>query len=254
MALQFVNISREEFFETKLLYKYMPLEYALTTLNNKTLWFANPAIWSDPFEKRFLEATYNRGGRNTVFPWKDRTFCICMTQTMTSEAHWNTYSKDAIGISFRINKEELVNQLENLIDWNVYIGKVEYMKTADIKKNLSQIPFKTPMPKYRSREFFVRLLLLKRVAFEYENEIRVIIVKKNKTQEKGISVPFNCNNTDLIHSIMLDPRLGDEVTKMLKEVFVQKYSFTPFVINDRPKYRVLKSQLYADLKPPKLDL
>lgn len=51
MGLEFVNITREEFLSKKLLHKYMPLEYALDSLNNRHLWFANPATWKDPFEK-----------------------------------------------------------------------------------------------------------------------------------------------------------------------------------------------------------
>lgn len=57
--IRFVNITEEEFLDSKLLYKHMPLENALRTLKNKRLWFANPATWVDPFEKRFLEAKGN---------------------------------------------------------------------------------------------------------------------------------------------------------------------------------------------------
>ena len=41
--LRFINITEAEFLSSKLLYKHMPLENALRTLNNKALWFANPA-------------------------------------------------------------------------------------------------------------------------------------------------------------------------------------------------------------------
>ena len=60
--LRFVNITEADFLSSKLLYKHMPLENVLRTLKNKTLWFANPATWTDPFEKRFLEAKYTKGG------------------------------------------------------------------------------------------------------------------------------------------------------------------------------------------------
>ena len=54
--MKFVNLSQEEFLSKKLLFKYMPLEQALLTLEGKYLWFANPTTWNDPFEKRFIEA------------------------------------------------------------------------------------------------------------------------------------------------------------------------------------------------------
>ena len=232
----------------------MPLEYALKTLNTQSLWLANPTIWKDPFEKRFLEASYKQEGKSLEFPFKDRVFCICMTQTSTSEAYWNTYSKDQIGISFKINKEALVKQLEQLDDLEVYIGRVEYMKTSDIKKHLWNIPFSSPMPKYGGREFYIRLLFLKRIAFEYENEVRIIVIKKYKTQEEGISLHYDIDNTNLFNSIILDPRLENETTLMLKELFANKYKFHSYMSGKTKVHRVLKSQLYSDIKPQKLEL
>ena len=46
--ISFVNITKEEFLKTKFLYKHLPLENALKTLEDKTLWFANPITWKDP--------------------------------------------------------------------------------------------------------------------------------------------------------------------------------------------------------------
>lgn len=253
MDVQFVNITEEEFFKTTLLHKYMPLEYALKTLNEKKLWFANPTSWKDPFEKRFIEAQYkSKSGRLSSFAWKDKVFCICMTQTATSEAYWNTYSYQQIGIEFRVNKRQLYNELLKIqSQYDIYIGKVEYMKTSDIKKKpISSIPFGNPIPKVNSSEWKARLLLLKRIAYKYEDEIRIILVKKNKTKEQGINLEYQCKNTDLIETIVLDPSLADNTTALLKDVFENKYNFKPKLDkNGGHQRRVLKSQLYAVQKP-----
>lgn len=253
MDIQFVNITEEEFFKTTLLHKYMPLEYALKTLNEKKLWFANPASWKDPFEKRFIEAQYkSKSGRLSSFAWKDRVFCICMTQTITSEAYWNTYSYQQIGIELRVNKQQLYHELQRIQNQHdIYIGKVEYMKTSDIKKNpISSIPLGKSIPKVNSPEWNARLLLLKRIAYKYEDEIRIILVKKNKTKEQGINLEYQCENTDLIETIVLDPSLSDNTTALLKDVFENTYNFKPRPNkNNRLQRRVLKSQLYAMQKP-----
>lgn len=255
MDIQFINITKDEFFRTKLLHKYMPLEYALKTLNEKKLWFANPTSWKDPFEKRFIEALYVSKNRRIIpFAWKDRVFCICMTQTAVSEAYWNTYSYQQIGIEFRINKKQLYNELKKIqSQYDIFIGKVEYMKTSDIKKkSISSIPFSKPIPKLK-RELKARLLLLKRIAYKYEDEIRIILVKKNKTKEKGINLEYKCKNTDLIKKIILDPSLDNNTTALLKEVFINKYDFRPRK-RKGPISRVLKSQLYANQEPQKLTI
>ena len=125
--LRFVNITEAEFLSSKLLYKHMPLENALRTLNNKALWFANPATWPDPFERRFLEATYVKGGKETTFNWIERVFCTCMTQTSSSEAFWNAYSKGEIVIEFRIIREKLLEDLKrNATKYDIFIGKAGY--------------------------------------------------------------------------------------------------------------------------------
>lgn len=256
MDIKFVNITEKEFFETKLLHKYMPLEYALKTLNEKKLWFANPTSWKDPFEKRFIEAQYkSKSGKLSSFAWKDKVFCICMTQTATSEAYWNAYSYQQIGIEFRVNKRQLYDELQKIQnEYDIYIGKVEYMITSDIKKQpITSIPFSTPIPKVNSSEWKARLLLLKRVAYKYEDEIRIILVKKDKTKEQGINLEYQCENTDLIETIILDPSLADNTTMLLKEVFENKYNFKPRLNKSkRLQRRVQKSQLYAKQKPQTL--
>ena len=262
MGLKFVNITREEFLSKKLLHKFMPLEYALNTLEGKHLWFANPVTWKDPFEKRFIEATYKDSkGKISHFAWKDRVFCVCMTETSTSEAYWNTYSNQSIGIELKFNRERLLQALEILSannKMNIFIGKVEYMKTSDIKKPLHSIPFAPPCNiKISTQECKARLLLLKRIAYKYEDEIRIMIVKKDKLKNNGIYLDFNCHHLDMIDSITLDPSIGPHVTTLLKNTFVHTYGFIPIKTNSLSKkfrYRVQKSSLYSEVNQAEIDI
>lgn len=247
--ITFVNITEDEFLENKLLYKHMPLENSLRSLNGKYLWFANPSTWKDPFEKRFLEAKYIKKGKEVGFNWKGKVFCTCLTQTQTSEAYWNIYNQNNIGIEFRIYREQLLEQLKkNVGTYSIFIGRAEYLKTSDIIKDLKDIPFDPVMDpdvKINSDTFASRLFLLKRVAFKYEDEIRIILVKKTATKENGIKVTYDCENTDLIHQIVLDPNIGDNTSQMLKNVFINQYGFRPFPGKFHDTSRVLQSQLYA---------
>lgn len=227
----------------------MPLENALRTLKNKSLWFANPATWADPFEIRFLEAKYTKGGKEKKFKWPGRVFCTCMSQTQSSEAFWNAYSRGEIVIELRIVREKLLEELKKQATKydDIFIGKVEYMKTADIKKTeLKDIPFVPPLKvSLNSPEFAARLFLLKRIAFQYEDEVRIILLKKNKTQDTGIEMEYTCGNTDLIRSIVLDPRLGDNTAEVLDKCFTEDYGFKPYISGKTTVKRVLRSQLYA---------
>lgn len=227
----------------------MPLEYALKMLNEKKIWFANPKTWKDPFEKRFITAKFTINTMTKDFPWKDKVFCFCSTQTFTSEAYWNTYSRGQVGIEFKISKKALLKELETISnEFDIYIGKVEYMSTKDIKNKLSSIPFASPRPLNFDNEMCARLLLLKRNSFAYEDEVRILIVNNNNKLENkdGINIQYSCNNTDLIQSITLDPSLGVNTTRLFKDVFENMYSFSPITTSNGHKSRVLKSQLYAE--------
>ena len=139
---------------------------------------------------------------------------------------------------------------------NIYIGKVEYMKTEDIKKDLKDIPFNPPInsPIQYNDIFVSRLFLLKRTAFEYEDELRFIIVKDKVTKGKGITLNFGCENTELIYSIVLDPRMGDYTYDMLNGIFTEEYGFTPKEVAGKMKRRVLRSQLFMKPKQAILHL
>lgn len=241
-----------EFLTTgKVVNKFMPLERALNLLNTWKLWFANPREWSDPFERRFIDATYTGG---TKFAWKDRVYCSCFTNNATSEASWNAYSKGDICIKFVIDRQELLNVLNNYLAANphnqVYFDKVEYMQARSITKPLLKIPFRTPLTagaKVTSMEFKERLLLLKRKAFEYEDEYRAIIVKPKASKSKGILVDIPNVHT-LIKKVMIGPSVGDDTFSMLKNLFVNTYGFAAKDIERSDLYKTLPSSIIIKIK------
>lgn len=241
MPLKSFILDLQEFKEHQVVNKFMPLERALNLLNSGTFWFANPEEWNDPFEKRFINATY---GSNQKFAWKGRVFCTCFTNSANSEASWNAYSKNEPCIKFSFDRKELLKFLAEIQsknkNWQVYFDRVEYMRTGLIKRSLPNIPF-NPEPKKRnlhSMELKERLLLLKRKAFEYEQEYRAIIVKPKITKERGISVRIP-NHSKLIKEVTIGPTVRDDTCKMLKELFQNKYDFNPSQIK--------KSLLYESI-------
>ena len=253
--ITYLNIEEKDFLNDKRpLFKHMSLEYALKTLNDKELWFANPTTWKDPFESRFLNAKYKDQSTKQKIdhPWRDNVFCMCVTQRAASEAYWTPYSQNQIGIQFRIYRETLVKTLMSfsfLRDYDIYIGKVEYMMTREIERALNNIPLAQPAPPKNTDMWWARLLLLKRNAYIYEDEIRIIAVRKNKKHEmtKGIQIKYACDHIDLIQSIGLDPNLQKNTEKLLRDVFEGRYGFSPIQTNNGLHPRVYKSRLYKEL-------
>ena len=125
----------------------------------------------------------------------------------------------------------------------MYFDKVEYMQARNITKPLLKIPFSTPLTagvKVTSMEFKERLLLLKRKAFEYEDEYRAIIVKPKAAKTKGIWVDIP-NLHSLIKKIMIGPSVGDDTFTVLQDLFVNTYGFS---LSD-----IERSDLYKKLPP-----
>ena len=241
MAVKFINFTKEEFLSKNAIYKYMPLEFALDSLKEKYLWFANPTVWKDPFEKRFIDEEYKKDNIVIKYPLKGKIFCTCMTQTRTSEAYWNVYNGGKLGASFTLSRDRLLvvlNEFSKENNCDVYIGKVMYLHTPEIKKNhLSEVSVFGNDFKW-NKETQIKLLLLKRIAFEYENEIRIIVVKSNKTKEDGIKLPYKLDTKELVRRVTLDPNIG----KNLQEILVN------YIDNNYGIKQIYKSSIYTTPK------
>lgn len=254
MHIKFVNISEKDFLAAKLIYKMLPLEYALAMLQDKTIWFAKPETWKDPFERRFIDDIYNINGEKRVFPWKGRVFCCCMSISYGSEAQWKAYGNGDIVVAFKIRREVLLDALDQYAVKNnvkIFIGKVEYQKTKDIKRPIGKNEFFLDKMKsinsLRNDMLKARLLLLKRIAFAYENEVRIIIVKEKISKDDGFTLHYNCDNTDLIDTISLDPNIGENEVVLLKEYLASQYGFKPIKTLKGQRPRIVRSELYKDL-------
>ena len=194
---EFIGKSTGE--EGKMVYKYMPLDKAIKTLKKSELWLANPIEWEDPFEKLLLTAQFRKKSPlvNYDFPYKDRLFATCLTRDSESEANWKIYSREQIGILFKVKVEALVKELESFAiknkNYTVIIGKVEYKKEEEIRKRIN-----TELQNFKpgtngTPEQCAELMLLKRNAFKSDNEIRIIVInneEKNITGLKGIPIGF----------------------------------------------------------------
>lgn len=250
MAVKFIHMTETDFLQKKLIHKNCSLENCLDLLKNNHIWFANPEKWHDPFESMFLTTNYKltSSGITKKHPWHQRVFGTCMTETATCEAYWNIYSQQQIGMSLAIDREVLLNELKNYSSRTgntIYIGKVEYQKTSTIVGSLKANPFISPYLSASgigTEEAKMRLLLLKRSSYRYEDEIRIFIVKKKKMSLDGIYMDYGCPPTTLITTITIDPNVKENVFLMIRERLINQYHFVDYSPNNK---RVRKSLLYT---------
>lgn len=179
-------------------YKYLDLETVMMIFREdpnehtfkQTMRFVEPPKWDDQFESRFYNADYNKVNNDPDnIP---KLYATCFTPKEESEPAWMAYNKEKDGlgkrcVQFRINqiklREELVNNLENSSNCTIVEGSVQY-KSKETIRTLHLSTDKDNKPSEIYDEFFsdftlanyIQLLLLKRVAYEHEREVRIFLI------------------------------------------------------------------------------
>lgn len=186
----FINIEKP----VEIAYKYMSLDSFIVSLVNHTWRFVEPKKWKDKYEGRFYNANYSKvlsGSGNPV----RKTYATCITQSPASEAAWKVYSHgQGLGskcIQLKLDMNELRKQLcHQLVILGVkaskipnvkgllFEGKVYYELTDNQIDNLNKPgnDFYDTFFQGFSLVKFLKLLLLKRKAYSYEDEIRLFFI------------------------------------------------------------------------------
>ena len=274
MSVHFVNITQQEFLNEKVpLFKIVPVNRLVSTLGPKHyLWFANPKIWDDPFEKRFIVTPFKTASGNVDYPLKDQIYCCCFSEIRVCEAQWKIYSSkcnsnqesNQESILLSIKKDVLLNELEDYCKRNsksqVYIGRVKYQETSTIEGSLSKNPFlKSNMPlSLKDHELLIKLLLLKRNAFLFENEIRIFIINSQLKGKNGIPFDYQCNAPEMFSRVSIDKTISNssDLKKWLESpmstttTYGAGLGFTTIKDSLNRKYpRVVFSHLYVHKHP-----
>ena len=226
----------------KTLYRYMDYK----KMQEGELWFSNPAIWIDPYEKLFLDSTYLLPGEKIKFPLLNCIFCFCLTTTSSSDAAWRVYDCDT---KFCTKAEKLVQALkEHTKDYDVYIGSVNYKSQTSLERDSVKKLIGVSTFNSSSDEAWVRLLLLKRKAFDYEKEIRIILVKKEEpeTPQAGMSLKSSIPMKTLFYHVELSPFLDPSKIEATKTSLFYKFYFAP--------EQITISDMYTAVKPRRLML
>lgn len=195
------------------IYKYIRINKAVEWMlnpNGGKLIFKEPNAWEDPTEKAMYEAKLlDKDGNEYRHP---KVFASCFTKNIASDASWTVYQHVKVNdtqprgcIKLSIRFEGLLSQLRKWIKeeekkgrkFTLYYGNVVYKEWDDIEK--VQIPKSSIRQKVFNdsapiQENFLKLLLLKRKAYEYENELRIFLVLEGgNVNSNELNVPIKWN-------------------------------------------------------------
>ena len=225
MEVKYLNFSEDSKLDTTFLCKYIPLERALQAVIDNKLWFSNPEKWLDPYESFFLNNSFD--DHDCVL--KNRVWVTCFTTRGRSEAQWKAYTENDLALMLELDGQSLLNQLSEIMqkDATIYVGKVQYVPTRRFKESrccdilgVTQSDLQG-MPE---EELSVRLMLLKRLAFQYENEIRVFLIFHNQLDKPNVDGGFvnGIFDNGIIKRITICPNARGHTREMLQNYLKEK--------------------------------
>ena len=220
-------------------YKYMSMEAFVLSLLNGTWQFAEPTKWNDEYEGRFYRADYSTLKVSNCPP---KLYATCITGEKASEAAWKVYAHgQGLGskcVQIKINMGKLRSMLskgiiqkcsnnEIAVDGTIYEGTVFYdLNDQEIDKlnTPSGAYYDTFFDKFDTQSF-LKLLLIKRRAYEYEKETRLFFVPKNfesinraTRSGKGDVLNVKVNWQDIIEEIRIDKNCSEAELETIKHV------------------------------------
>ena len=195
------------------IYRFVEFHRTAEIFEKKSLFFARPSLWHDPYEVRIKH------------PRSEALFAQCWCQTAMTEAMWRIYSPHGTGVRIRTTKERLAaaaRQWTRSKRHGYLEGEVVYMEPGPIGRFYKDL--EAELTESYSVKRAAEALLVKREAFGHENEWRSIIYCKDvPAEQKGVEVPVDPH--ELIDGIVLDPRAPSQLVDALALYFKQKLGY-----------------------------
>ena len=140
------------------IYRYIGFDNFVGMVQNQALTLVQPMLWEDPQElspfRQFIEEKGDEFERMAFIACCFKTYGQCWTRLAESDAMWRIYSYDNKAIRIKI-KRETVAQLDN-----VQAIDVTYQDE--------------PFEHKDNRHDYARAFCQKRVAFQHEQEVRLL--------------------------------------------------------------------------------
>ena len=245
---EYINISDDEIYSP--IYRIISFERLVQIFKSTQMAFVKPEKWDDPFENIIAKTLIDMGTElsESFFESgiRNNSHGNCWTKRSLSDAIWRIYSNDKKAVRIKstpnIISRNITNGLLGCPNSKLFIGKVEYLNTNQIKAK-AKIFAKGVMSGDKCRAA-AESLLFKRKAFSHEEEVRVLIIDQHDISRDGV-ININVNPHDLIQSVVIDSRAPAELVDV----------YTSYLKNDLNfKGSISKSTLYDTPKPIKVKL
>lgn len=176
-------------------YHYLEYPHALALFSENRLRLANPAGWTDPYERRSLE----------LIPKGISTYALCWNRSRFDEPAWRMvgFGRTNALVRIRCRVQSILTAAAALAQerkGEFYIGKVRYENT----------------PAREDAKTVANLLLRKSTAVRFEREVRALWFDK-EPQNKGLFLPIDAQ--EAITQVMCSPHAHPDVKARIQQEF-----------------------------------
>ena len=211
-----LNIEDNEY--DNYIYRIISFDRFLELFNTKKNTLVKPKLWEDTFENFTLKSKLKLpNGDEIELDTHERVYGQCWTTSRASDAMWRIYSPDKRGIRIRTTIDKLLSSLDianvGVEMTESCIGKVDYISEAKITEQAKKAFSDSGQVTFGS---LFSSLLVKRKAFEHENEIRLIHLDWGYSLPKNDIYSYDIDPHELISQVMIDPRISYEEFQKIK--------------------------------------
>ena len=226
------------------IYRIFSPKYLKKAFNDNRLTLVKPKLWDDPFENALMRSVLRMpdGEHASLEEFRERLYGQCWSAHAESDALWRVYSSDKGSIQVKSTVRKLFNAFWNdqseFAELSFFIGRVEYLSEKQLVSLLTRPDGMQQWLIDPTAKGHAESLMVKRDAFAYESEVRLIYRHAASLDTAPNMYQFKIDPNALFDEVVVDPRLTPkEAERTINDV--KSWGFT----ND-----VRQSQLYLPKK------
>jgi hypothetical protein len=178
-------------------------------LKSQKNWLAHPRKWDDPFENFILNSPIEVSARQLAHSQaRNDVYGQCWSLHKEADLMWRAYSPQTDAIKVQTTVELLLQSLLEACgqfkELSCFIGKVQYLTKEKIAHVFDSANLIDP-----TGAGIARTLLVKRLGFRSEREVRLIFLDNRHQGQKGF-FKYHFDVGRFIGQAVLDPRMPDD--------------------------------------------
>lgn len=207
-------------------YRILSIERLVDLFTTGENVLVSPSKWEDTFENFILKSKVKlASGKIVDYNMHNSVFGQCWTLHKASDAMWRIYSPNKNGVRVKSTIRNLLQSIykahEPHSEARCCIGKVAYLNTKELTSRANNTFDESGI----SLDKLFQSLLLKRLSFEHEKEVRLLFQSWSPNLIPDGVYKYKVDPHEIVSEIMIDPRMSYNEFQIVKRTV---YSQTEF--------------------------